>query len=88
MPGILAKRTDVLSPRMLRIIEDLSGDRRRLDERIENLSSAIEALARHDQGCAQLMSVPGIGPLVTTAIVAAIGTSDPFSKGRDFAAWL
>src|SRR2546423_4817789 len=35
LPDILAKRTDVLSPRMLRIIEDLSGDWRRLDERIE-----------------------------------------------------
>ena len=35
LPGILAKRTDVLSPRMLRIIEDLCGDWRRLDERIE-----------------------------------------------------
>ncbi|MCK1602619.1 IS110 family transposase, partial [Bradyrhizobium sp. 166] len=35
LPGILATRTDVLSPRMLRIIEDLAGDWRRLDERIE-----------------------------------------------------
>jgi len=73
---------------MLRIIEDLSGDWRRLDERIEGLSSEIEALARQDQGCARLMSVPGIGPLISTAIVAAIGTGDPFSKGRDFGAWL
>ena len=32
---ILAKRIDVLSPRMIRIVEDLSGDWRRLDERIE-----------------------------------------------------
>ena len=88
LPDILAKRTDVLSPRMLRIIEDLSGDWRRLDERIEGLSSEIEALARQDQGCARLMSVPGIGPLISTAIVAAIGTGDPFSKGRDFGAWL
>jgi transposase len=87
-PDILAKRTDVLSPRMLRIVEDLSGDWRRLDERIEGLSSEIEALARQDQGCARLMSVPGIGPLISTAIVAAIGTGDPFSKGRDFGAWL
>src|SRR6516225_5924849 len=38
LPAILAKRTDVLSPRMLRIIEDLAGDWRRLDERIEGLS--------------------------------------------------
>ena len=88
MPGILAKRADVLSPRMLRVIEDLAGDWRLLDERIEGLSSEIEALARQDQGCARLMSVPGIGPLISTAIVAAIGTGDPFSKGRDFGAWL
>src|SRR6059058_938860 len=88
LPAIVATRTDVLSPRMLRIIEDLAGDWRRLDERIEGLSSEIEALARQDQGCARLMSVPGIGPLISSAIVAAIGTGDPFSKGRDFGAWL
>ena len=41
LPGILAKRTDVLSPRMLRVIEDLAGDWRRLDERIEALSDEI-----------------------------------------------
>jgi transposase len=59
LPGILATRTDVLSPRMLRIIEDLAGDWRQLDERIEGLSNEIETLARHDQACARLMTVPG-----------------------------
>jgi hypothetical protein len=88
LPGILAKRTDVLPPRMLRIIEDLSGDWRRLDERIENLSGEIVALACQDKGCERLMTIPGIGPLISSAIVAAIGTGDPFSKGRDFGAWL
>jgi len=34
------------------------------------------------------MSVPGIGPIISSAIVAAIGGGDAFSKGRDFAAWL
>src|SRR5258708_4833589 len=88
LPGILATRTDVLSPRMLRIIEDLAGDWRRLDERVEGLSSEIETLARQDQACARLMTVPGIGPIISTAMVAAIGTGDVFSKGRDFGAWL
>ena len=88
LPGILAKRTDVLSPRMLRVIEDLAGDWRRLDERIEGLSGEIDALARHDKGCERLMTVPGIGPIISSAIVAAIGTGDAFSKGRDFGAWL
>jgi Transposase len=62
LSGILAAPSEVLSPRMTRIIEDLTADWRRLDERIEQLSSEIEVLARTDAGCARLMSVPGIGP--------------------------
>src|SRR5437016_793669 len=88
LPGILAKRTDVLSPRMLRVIEDLAGDWRRLDERIDALSDEIMTLARQDKGCERLMTVPGIGPIISSAMVAAIGSGDAFSKGRDFGAWL
>ena len=88
LPGILATPPDVLSPRMVRVIENLAGDWRRLDERIEGLSGEIEAVARQDAGCERLMSVPGIGPIISSAMVAAIGTGDVFSKGRDFAAWL
>jgi transposase len=88
LPTILAKRSDVLSPRMLRIVEDLSADWRRLDERIEGVSSEIAALVEQDAACKRLMSVPGIGPIISSAIVAAIGTGDVFSKGRDFGAWL
>jgi len=88
LPRLLAARSDVLSPRMVHTIEDLAGDWRRLDERIEMLSSEIEALAHNDAGCERLMSVPGIGPIISSAMVAAIGTGDGFSKGRDFAAWL
>src|SRR5256712_7741703 len=46
LPDILATPCDVLSPRMERVIEELADDWRRLDERIEGLSTAIEALAR------------------------------------------
>jgi transposase len=88
LPAILAKRTDVLSPRMLHVIEDLAGDWRRLDERIEALSDEIMKLARQDIGCERLMTVPGIGPIISSAMVAAIGNGDAFSKGRDFGAWL
>jgi transposase len=88
LPGILATRSEVLSPRMMRVIEDLAGDWRRLDERIDGLSAEIEAIARRDSGCERLMSVPGIGPIISSAMVAAIGAGDGFSKGRDFAAWL
>src|ERR1700730_1563369 len=88
LPGILAKRTDVLSPRMLHLIEGLADDWHRLDERIEVLSSEIGALACGDPACDRLMTVPGIGPIISSATVAAIGNGAAFSKGRDFGAWL
>ena len=34
------------------------------------------------------MTVPGIGPIIASAMVAAIGHGAAFAKGRDFAAWL
>jgi transposase len=45
-------------------------------------------VAAEDSGCERLMTVPGIGPIISSAMVAAIGEGDTFSKGRDFAAWL
>jgi transposase len=59
---------------MLHLIEDLAQDWRRLDERIDQLSGEIEALAHKDAGAVRLMSVPGIGPIISSAMVAAIGT--------------
>src|SRR6516225_3933209 len=50
LPGILATRTDVLSPRMLRVISGLAADWRLLDERIEQLSGEITELAKQDSG--------------------------------------
>jgi transposase len=88
LPRILATPPDVLSPRMVRLIENLAGDWRRLDERVESLSDEIEAVARQDADCERLMSVPGVGPIISSAMVAAIGRGDVFSKGRDFGAWL
>ena len=88
LPDILAKRIDVLSCRIIRIIEDLSGDWRRLDERIEHVTEEIEELAHGTEGCPQLMTIPGIGRIIASAMVAAIGSALRFARGRDFAAWL
>ena len=68
LPDILGKRGDVLSPRMTRIVEDLSGDWRHLDERIKHITEEIEVLAHGSESCRQLMTVPGIGPIIPSAI--------------------
>src|SRR5215468_5812327 len=88
LPEILATRTDVLAPRLLHLLEDLIGDWRHLDQRIHTVSLEIQLLAQEDPACERLMTVPGIGPIISSATVAAIGTGDVFSKGRDFGAWL
>jgi transposase len=88
LPEILSSNTDVLSPRIVGLVADLTQDWRRLDERIAAVSAEIEALAEQDDSCQRLMSVPGIGPITSSAMVAAIGNGVGFKQGRDFGAWL
>jgi transposase len=88
LPDILAKRTDVLSPRMVRIVADLASDWRQLDERIEPVTDEIETLAKSDGSCRRVMTVPGVGPIISSAMVAAIGSGAAFARGRDFSAWI
>jgi transposase len=66
----------------------LTQDWRRLDQRIAGVSAEIEALAEQDVSCQRLMTVPGVGPIISSAVVAAIGNDAGFKQGRDFGAWL
>jgi transposase len=88
LPEILGSNAATLSPRMVHVIADLAADWRRLDERVASVSAEIEALAEQDANCQRLMTVPGIGPTISSAVVAAIGNGTGFKQGRDFGAWL
>jgi transposase len=66
----------------------LSANWRRLDDRIEGVTDEVEQLAHGSESCRYLMTVPGIGPLIASAMVAAIANGVAFAKGRDFAARL
>jgi transposase len=86
--AILENRKDEISPRMHDLILGLYEDWLRLDDRIETITGEIEAIGKREANCQLLMSVPGIGPIISTAMVAAIGTGEAFERGRDFGAWL
>ena len=88
LPSILAQPIGELSPLLLRLLEDLVDDWRQLDRRIEAVTAEIETLAKQHEKCKRLMAMPGIGPLIASAMIAAIGDGAAFIKGRDFAAWL
>jgi transposase len=86
--AILENRKDEITPRLAKLIRDLYEDWCGLDERIETVTGEIEQLSRIEPKCQRLMSVPGIGPLISTALVAAVGTGEAFDRGRDLGAWL
>jgi transposase len=86
--AIWENRQDEISPRMSGLIAGLYEDWICLDERIETIAGEIIQIGEKEANCCRLMSVPGVGPLISTAVVAAIGTGEAFERGRDFAAWL
>ena len=85
---ILEERKDEISPRMRQILIGLYGDWLWMDDRIDAVSKEIEQISRTEENCVNVMTIPGIGPMISTAMVAAIGTGDAFDRGRDFAAWV
>lgn len=66
----------------------LAGELRRLDDRIEELDREIMQRARADAVARRLMTIPGIGPVTATALLALAPPAATFRRGRDFAAWL
>lgn len=86
--AILENRKEEISPRTATLIRGLYEDWCCLDKRIETVTGEIEQLSQAEAKCRRLMSVLGVGPLISTALVAAINTGEAFERGRDFAAWL
>jgi transposase len=88
MPAILEDADENLTPRMRHLLAQLWQEWKQLETDITTISNDIERISLEDEGCQRLRQIPGIGPLVSTATVAAIGNGAAFRKGRHFAAWL
>jgi transposase len=85
---LLAEERIPLSPRTRLLVEDQRAEWRELDRRIEAFDDEFAAEARSDETARLLTTIPGIGSLNATALVAAIGKAETFGRGRDLAAWL
>ncbi|TAN11584.1 MAG: IS110 family transposase [Rhizobiaceae bacterium] len=84
----LAEPPSDLSTRILTLIGDMRAEWRSLDERINSLNDDLTEHARADEAASRLTSIPGIGILGATALVAAIGDGEAFRRARDIPAWL
>jgi len=88
MPAMLENADAQLSSRLRSLLAMLWQEWKQLEEQIGSLDAEIETICGNDAACQRLRQIPGVGPLVASATVAAIGNGAAFRKGRDFAAWL
>lgn len=88
LPKVLANEENDLTPAMRKLLAGIFEDVRQLEARISEISREIEATAAADDTARRLMTIPGIGPLAATALLAAAGKGKQFRKARDMAAWL
>ncbi len=77
-----------ISARMRILIEDMQAQWRELDRRIAVFDDEFARYARENAAARRLASIPGVGVMNATALVAAIGNAETFARGRDLAAWL
>lgn len=66
----------------------LAAQWRALREQIIALERRIGAWHRQDAASRRLATIPGIGPITASALVASVGDARAFRTGRHFAAWL
>ena len=88
MAEILENADANLTPRMRNLVSLLWSEWKDLEQQIVAMNEEVEQIASCDPACQRLRQIPGIGPLVATAIVAAIGNGAAFHKGREFSSWL
>jgi transposase len=84
---LLAAENEPLGERMKLLFQELYDDFNRLDKTIGCYTSLLEELASEDENCQRIMTIPGIGPISATAVLAKIGNGSEFQKGRELSAY-
>ena len=88
LPEWLEDAENGLSDRFRRLLNGLWGDLKRLDQRVAEMDKEIALIAEHDPVAKRLQQLRGVGPMVATALLAAVGDGKQFSNGRQMAASL
>jgi transposase len=88
LPAVIEDAEPNLSPRLRWLLDRIWQEWKQIEIDVQVITEEIERISNEDARCRQLRQIPGFGPLVSTATVAAIGNGAAFRRGRDFAAWL
>jgi transposase len=88
LPIVIEDADQNLSSHLRSLLERLWQEWKQLEIDVKTITEEIERISQENALCRRLLQIPGFGPLVSTATVAAIGNGAAFRRGRDFAAWL
>jgi len=88
LAALLDDAGNALSGVMRQVVARLREHWKYLEAQIDCCMREIETVAQRNNDCHRLTSIPGIGVLTATAMLAAIGNASNFRKGRELAAWL
>ena len=86
--AMLADEASLVAGRLRDLLLDIRAEWSALDRRIDALDQEFAELARTDEVAKRLTSIPGVGALNATALVAAVGRAEAFEQARDLGAWL
>lgn len=87
IPRILEDATQPLPDMLRELIDELLGEWSQLGERINVLTGRLETAAKNDETAKRLMTVRGIGPIISTAVIAKQTEPERFANARQFAAY-
>jgi len=85
---IIEDSNNELSELSRELFIDLFIQFKQADEKVKEYEKKIVLAAKENEQCQRVMKIEGVGPLIATAMVAAVGNARDFKNGREMAAWL
>jgi transposase len=88
IPDILEDAENGLPMLTRRLLHDTYLHLKTLNEQVLAYDRELEHLAKASEAAQRLMTIPGVGAITATALLASVGDPRQFKNGRQFAAWL
>lgn len=88
LPRILEDAENQLTMRFREALAVLYEELIHLDDRIGRYDKQLQQIAQSDENARRLLTIPGIGPMIATALLSAVADVNAFRNGRQLAAWL
>lgn len=88
IPQILESADNELTPILRRTLQKVTEEFKHCLEELKYYTQQLTQLAKSHRVCLELQTLKGVGPLIATAFISAVGDANGFKNGRQVSAWL